>query len=66
MQYSVFVCYLTPKEKVMLNEMLLHSINQKEDRVMIVNLGSSNAIAERRVERLGAQEPLKEPSVTIV
>jgi len=65
-QYSVFLCRLNPKEKVLLNEALSEIMNQSEDRIMIVNLGPAEGTSENRIEILGTQEPPKEPNATIV
>jgi len=58
-QYSVFMCNLNPKEKVLLNEALISIMNQNEDRIMIVNLGPADGTSENRIEFFGQQEPLK-------
>ncbi len=65
-QYSVFLCSLNPKEKVLLNEALLNAINQKEDRILIVNIGPSEGTATSRIEVIGIQEPPVEPGPVIV
>ncbi len=41
-QYSVFICDLSPKERVLLEEALTELINLKEDRVLIVDLGPAD------------------------
>ena len=40
-QYSVFICDLSPKERVLLEEALAEVLNLKEDRALIVDLGPS-------------------------
>lgn len=65
-QYSVFLCRLNPKEKVLLNAALLDIMNQKKDRIMVVNLGPAEGTSENRIEILGVQEPPKEPGPIIV
>ena len=65
-QYSVFMCRLNPKEKVMLNAALIDIINQKEDRIILVNLGPAEGTSENRIEIFGRQELRKEPAPTIV
>ena len=40
-QYSVFVCDLSPKERVLLEEALTEILNLKEDRALIVDMGPS-------------------------
>ncbi len=39
LQYSVFFCVLTHKEKLQLSSKLLQIIDQREDKVMIISLG---------------------------
>ena len=40
-QYSVFICDLSPKERVLLEEALTEILNLKEDRALIVDMGPS-------------------------
>ena len=40
-QYSVFVCDLSPKERVLLEATLTEILNLKEDRALIVDMGPS-------------------------
>jgi len=65
-QYSVFLCSLNPKEKILLNEALLKAINQKEDRILIVNIGPSEGTGKDRIEVIGTQDPPVEPGPIIV
>jgi len=65
-QYSVFICNLTPKDKIILIEKLRDALNLNEDRVMIVNLGPSDGTANERVEIIGNQAaPPEEKSLII-
>lgn len=41
-QYSVFICDLSPKERVLLEEALTEILNLKEDRALIVDLGPTD------------------------
>lgn len=41
LQYSVFCCELTTREKVEMESELSDIINHKEDRVLVVDLGST-------------------------
>lgn len=52
-QYSVFRCELSPKERVIMVGVLSEIIHHGEDQVMIVNLGPSEGRAEDCVEVLG-------------
>ncbi|MBU1197281.1 CRISPR-associated endonuclease Cas2 [Candidatus Micrarchaeota archaeon] len=65
-QYSVFICRLTPKEKVMLYAALTEIIKQDEDRIIIANLGPAEGTGKNRIESIGRQKPLKDRSPTIV
>lgn len=55
MQFSVFRCDLSRSEKIILEEKLLPVINQREDRLMFINLGpaAGNTITEDRFEWYG-------------
>ncbi len=59
-QYSVFRCELSKSEKIILEEKILPAMNQREDRVMFINLGPSRSISsvEDRLEWFG--KPLKD------
>lgn len=52
-QYSVFVCDLSPKERVLLLEALTDILNLKEDRVLVVDAGPSEGRGSRCYEVLG-------------
>jgi CRISPR/Cas system-associated endoribonuclease Cas2 len=43
LQLSVFRCDLNAKERVLLQKSLLETMNQKEDLVMVIDLGPSDA-----------------------
>ncbi len=45
-QYSVFVCDLSPKERVLLEKELTEIINEKEDRILIVDMGPEEGRGE--------------------
>jgi len=51
--YSVFRCDLTPKGRVEMIAALTGLIKHGEDRVMIINLGPVEGMAEDRIEFLG-------------
>jgi len=52
-QYSVFFCELNEKELVELRTRLRSAIHQKEDQVLIVDLGVSTSPLEEGIEVLG-------------
>jgi CRISPR-associated protein Cas2 len=60
LQYSVFRCDLSPTERVLLREALTPLLNQREDQVLLINLGPAEARGAESIETLGralAQEP---------
>ncbi len=54
-QYSVFRCDLSKAEKIILEEKVLPAMNQREDRVMFINLGPAGSThgGEDRLECFG-------------
>lgn len=52
-QYSVFFCSLNDRELVELRTRLRSAINQKEDQVLIVDLGATARPLEEGLEVLG-------------
>ena len=58
LQYSVFVCDLSPKEKTLMIMDLEEYINKAEDRIMIIDLGCSDQDHRENIEVLGSQKPL--------
>lgn len=42
LQYSVFLCALTPTEKVLLRAMIGEVINHHDDRVLVADLGPAD------------------------
>jgi CRISPR-associated protein Cas2 len=59
-QYSVFRCQLSGKERILMLEKLVPAMNQAEDRVMLINLGPAgrDRASEDRIECWG--KPLQE------
>lgn len=55
LQYSVFVCDLSPKERIILEEALTEIIDLKEDRVLIINLGAQEGRGAASIQALGRQ-----------
>ena len=56
LQYSVFSCDLSAKERVMLEEALTTVINVREDRVLIVDTGPAEARGTKAIRALGRQD----------
>jgi CRISPR-associated protein Cas2 len=65
-QYSVFVCDLSPTERVLLEAALTALLNLGEDRVLIVDLGPTEGRGSDCVTVLGRQAPLPQRGPTIV
>lgn len=53
LQYSVFECDLTPREKVEMERLLLELINCAEDQVLFIELGPAELRGERQITALG-------------
>ena len=54
-QYSLFVCELSSKERIILEEALTEIINHKEDRVLIINSGPAEGRGAEAMQTLGRQ-----------
>mgnify|MGYP000849543846 CR=1 FL=1 len=65
-QYSVFKCDLSPQEKVMLIIALNKLINNKEDRIMIINVGIATNNFEDVFEFLGKTVEFELPAAKII
>lgn len=66
LQYSVFSCDLSRKERVLLEEALMEIINAREDRVLIVDTGPSEGRADGALKTLGRQLAPEGRDVTVV
>lgn len=53
LQLSVFICDLTPAERVKMRSALHDLIDHAEDKVMIVDLGPSEGRTIKEIETLG-------------
>ena len=58
LQYSVFLCSLTPGEKVQLEAALHEVINHHVDSVLIVRLGPANESEPDSFQWLGDSTPI--------
>lgn len=65
-QYSVFICDLSPKERVMLEEALTEILNLKEDRVLIVDTGPTEGRGQENLKTMGKARELPNRSALIV
>jgi CRISPR-associated protein Cas2 len=66
LQYSVFMCELSLKEKAMMVLTLIEIIHYKEDRIMIVDLGWNESDPKNRIEFIGKTQSISERSVIVV
>ena len=66
LQYSVFLCELSAKERILLEEALTEIINLKEDQVLIVNLGPVDGRGANVMQALGRQAIPKRREVVVV
>jgi len=53
LQYSVFACQLSAKERVLMLSALTEVMNSKEDRMLIVDLGPVGRSSESRMKLVG-------------
>ena len=62
LQYSVFACDLSAKERVLPEEAITELINHREDRVLIIDLGPAAGRGGDVVKTLGRQQlpPVRE------
>ena len=65
-QYSMFSCNLSAQELVMMRGDLEEILNLSEDRVIIINTGSSNISPDRNVITIGTQIGLKKEGAVVV
>jgi CRISPR-associated protein Cas2 len=65
-QYSVFICELSQKEKVIMIDMLNQLIKHDEDRIMIINIGSAESDPADNIQFLGCRIPLPDRQAVII
>lgn len=66
LQYSVFYCFLSPKERVLFVNDLDELIDHAADRVIIVNLGGPEVNVDLKVEFLGEKIDIVDHQATII
>ncbi len=66
LQYSVFACDLSSKERVLMEEALTEIMDIKEDRVIIIDVGPVEGRGGDVVRTLGRQVKPKEREALIV
>jgi CRISPR-associated protein Cas2 len=60
LQYSVFQCDLSASERVLMVEALSAIINQREDQVMLINIGPAENRGRQSIETIGRALPEEE------
>lgn len=65
-QYSVFYCTLKPIDRVRLENAVREIMNQKEDQVLIVDLGANEEAARESSAFLGAGVPEAESGMVVI
>ena len=65
-QYSVFVCDLSPTQRVLLEQALTEILNLKEDRVLIVDTGPTDGRGQGCFTILGRPTELPNRSAVVV
>ncbi len=65
-QYSVFVCELSPKERVLLLEALTDALNLGQDRALIVDMGPSDGRGRDSVIALGNSREIQRPPAIVI
>lgn len=58
-QYSVFICDLSPSELMIMKARIIGLINPNEDNLMIVDLGPVKGSGSKRIDCIG--KPLELP-----
>ena len=66
LQYSVFYCYLSSREKVLLTSDIEKVIDHLTDRVLVVNIGGQSIDLEQRVEFLGQKADIEDHQAVII
>ncbi len=58
LQYSVFLCDLTPVEKLALKTELREVVNQQTDSIAFIDLGEPDRVGSATIEFMGSSMPL--------
>ncbi|MYC23887.1 MAG: CRISPR-associated endonuclease Cas2 [Caldilineaceae bacterium SB0662_bin_25] len=66
LQYSVFACDLSPKERVIMEEALTEIMNLKEDRVIIIDVGPVEGRGGEVMRTLGRQTKPRQREALVV
>ena len=65
-QYSVFICDLSDKEKVILEQELTDILNLKEDQALIVDMGPTEGRGQESVQVIGKARTITRQNVVVV
>lgn len=65
-QYSIFFCVLKDKDRVRMQMMIEEEINQHEDRVMFLELGTDEQFVRGRITVLGEALPELETGIIVI
>lgn len=57
LQYSVFQCDLSPSERILMIEALNAIIHNRDDQVMLINIGPSENRGSQSIETIGRALP---------
>jgi CRISPR-associated protein Cas2 len=66
LQYSVFRCELTPRERIELQGRLAEVIHHREDQVLFVDLGPADGRARTCIDSLGRAFDMVERRAIVV
>ena len=66
LQYSVFLCELSDKEKILMVSDISDIINLSEDSVIIFDLGSIESPAGKKINTIGKTTEIRERSAIII
>ncbi len=66
LQYSVFLCDLTPVERLNLKSVLREVVNQRADSIVFIDLGEPDRPGSASIEFMGTSTPMPTNGPTIV
>lgn len=66
LQYSVFLCELSPTERLLLEDALRRVVRLAEDSILIIDLGPASGLAHKRIRTLGQGRIPMRDRVTVV
>ncbi|EQB68021.1 CRISPR-associated endonuclease Cas2 [Cuniculiplasma divulgatum] len=66
LQYSVFICDLSDKEKIIMISELSHILNHSEDSVLIFDLGNSSSKYQDKIMSIGKVKKFEDRGAIII